>query len=173
MTNKLIVVINSLNVPKIKKILLYEMKFLAPNYSCLQDPWLGGYSPRSPFSLSSVLNWICCTPPPEQNSRVRRCWGGGCEHTRRRWSENNRRELFFLTPVNHNPRRSTGCLLGRTGLCTFWRPTGSLVQSLWRCLHFHNIIMEIQFLPLAWAYSYLGSGDRKSVVYSDLKWKYV
>jgi len=38
MTNKLVVIINSLKVPKIKKILLYEMKFLAPNYSCLQNP---------------------------------------------------------------------------------------------------------------------------------------
>jgi len=27
-------------VPKIKKILLYEMRFLVPNYSCLQNPWL-------------------------------------------------------------------------------------------------------------------------------------
>jgi hypothetical protein len=25
-------------VPKIKKILLYEMKFLVPNYSCFQNP---------------------------------------------------------------------------------------------------------------------------------------
>jgi len=31
MTNKLVVIINSLKVPKIKKILLYEMKFLVPN----------------------------------------------------------------------------------------------------------------------------------------------
>jgi len=38
MANKLVVVINSLKVPKIKKILLYEMKFLVPNYSCLQNP---------------------------------------------------------------------------------------------------------------------------------------
>jgi len=38
------------------------MKFLVPNYSCLQNPWLGGYHPRSPFCLSSVLNWICWTP---------------------------------------------------------------------------------------------------------------
>ena len=37
MTNKLVVVINSLKVPKIKKILLYEMKFLVPIYSCLQN----------------------------------------------------------------------------------------------------------------------------------------
>jgi hypothetical protein len=29
---------NSLKVPKIKKSLLYEMKFLVPNYSCLQNP---------------------------------------------------------------------------------------------------------------------------------------
>ena len=38
MTNKLVVIINSLKVPKIKKMLLYEMKLLVPNYSCLQNP---------------------------------------------------------------------------------------------------------------------------------------
>ena len=38
MTNKLVVVINSLKVPKILKILLYEMKFLVQNYGCLQNP---------------------------------------------------------------------------------------------------------------------------------------
>jgi len=38
MTNKLVVIINSLKVPKIKKLLLYEMTFLVPNYSCLQNP---------------------------------------------------------------------------------------------------------------------------------------
>jgi len=47
------------------------MKFLVPNYSCLQNPWLGGYRPGSPFSLSSVLNWICWNPLPlKQNSWV-------------------------------------------------------------------------------------------------------
>ena len=30
------------------------MKFLIPNYSCLQNPWLGATTPRSPFSLSST-----------------------------------------------------------------------------------------------------------------------
>ena len=63
MTSKLVVIINSLKVPKIKKLLLYEMKFLVPNYSCLQNPWLGGHHPQTPFSLSSVLKWICWTPP--------------------------------------------------------------------------------------------------------------
>ena len=38
MTDKLVIIINSVKVPKIKKILLYEMKFLVPKYSCLQNP---------------------------------------------------------------------------------------------------------------------------------------
>ena len=63
MTNKSFVIINRLKVPKIKKILLYEMKFLVLNYSCLQSPWLGGYRPQIP-----VLNLL--NPPPEQNSWV-------------------------------------------------------------------------------------------------------
>ena len=48
MTNKLVVIINSLRVPKINKILLFEMKYLVPNYSCLQNTWLGGYCPQIP-----------------------------------------------------------------------------------------------------------------------------
>jgi len=64
MTNKLVVVINK--VPKIKKILPYEMKFLVPNYSCLQNPWLGGYRPQIP-----VLSVLCpqlnlLNPPPNK-----------------------------------------------------------------------------------------------------------
>ena len=61
MTNKLVVIINSLKVPNIKKILLYELEFLVPNYSCLQNPWLGGCRPQIP--VLSVLNWIFWTPP--------------------------------------------------------------------------------------------------------------
>jgi len=65
MTNKLIVVINSLKVPKMKKILLYEMKFLVPNYSCLQDPWLGSYRPQIPVLpvLCPQLNLLNLSPP--------------------------------------------------------------------------------------------------------------
>ena len=64
MTNKLIVIINSLKVPKIKKILLYEMKFLVPNYSCLQNPWLGGNRPQIPVLsvLSPQLNLLKLLP---------------------------------------------------------------------------------------------------------------
>ena len=68
-TNKLVVIINSLKVPNIKKILIYEMKFLVPNYSCLQNPWLGATAPRSPFSLSST-EFVEPPPPLEQNSWV-------------------------------------------------------------------------------------------------------
>ena len=59
MTNKLVVIINSLKVPKVKKIVLFEMKFLVPNYSRLQNPWLGGYRPQIP-----VLSVLC----PQLNS---------------------------------------------------------------------------------------------------------
>ena len=74
MTNKLVIIINSLKVPKIKKILLYEMKFLVPNYSCLQNPWLGGYRPQIPVLcvLCPQLN-LLNPPPTEQNSWVRHC----------------------------------------------------------------------------------------------------
>jgi len=60
MTDKLVVIINSLKVPKIKKILLYEMKFLVRNYSCLQKPWLGVYRPLIPvlFFLCPQLNLL-------------------------------------------------------------------------------------------------------------------
>ena len=30
------------------------MKFLVPNYSCLQNPWIGGYRPQIP-----VLSVLC------------------------------------------------------------------------------------------------------------------
>ena len=64
MTDKLVVIINSLKVPTIKKILLYEMKFLVSHYSCLQNPWLGGYR-----SQNLVLSVLCpqlnlLKPPP-------------------------------------------------------------------------------------------------------------
>ena len=70
MTNKFVVIINSLKVPKFKKILLHEIKFLVPNYSCLQNPWLGGYRPQ--ILVLSVLNWICWTSPPAHLNKIPR-----------------------------------------------------------------------------------------------------
>ena len=65
MTNKLVVIINSLKVSKIKKILLYGMKFLVPNYSCLQNPWLRDYRPQIPglSVLCPQLNLLNSPPP--------------------------------------------------------------------------------------------------------------
>ena len=40
------------------------MKFLVPNYSCLQNPWLGGTAHRSLFSLSSTE--FVEPPPPNK-----------------------------------------------------------------------------------------------------------
>jgi len=50
------------------------MKFLVPNYSCLQNPWLGDYRPQIPALsvLCPQLNLL--NPPLEQNSWVRH-WG--------------------------------------------------------------------------------------------------
>ena len=73
MTNKLVVIINSLKVTKIKKILLYEMKFLVPNYSCLQNPWLGGYSPLVGGSVCPLSLTEFVEPHPKQNSWVHHC----------------------------------------------------------------------------------------------------
>jgi len=67
-TNKLVVIINSLKVPKIEKMLLYEMKFPVPSYSCLQNLWLGVYCPQIP--VLSVLNWICWTTPPTPPNKI-------------------------------------------------------------------------------------------------------
>ena len=48
------------------KMLLYEIKFLVPNYSCLQNPWLRDYRPQIP-----VLSVLCpqlnlLNPPPRK-----------------------------------------------------------------------------------------------------------
>jgi hypothetical protein len=55
--------------PKIKKILLYEMKFLVQNYSCLQNPWLGGPLPPDPHSLCPQLDLLNPPPPPNKIPR--------------------------------------------------------------------------------------------------------
>ena len=69
MTNKLVVIINSLKVPNIKKILLYEMKFLVPKYSCLQNPWLGvgDYRPQIPVLCPLYSTEFVEPPPPPAN----------------------------------------------------------------------------------------------------------
>ena len=72
MTNKLVVIINCLKVPKIKKILLYEIKFLVPNLQLPPEPVTRGLPPPDPRSLCPQLNLL---NPPEQNSCVRHLSG--------------------------------------------------------------------------------------------------
>jgi len=40
------------------------MKFLVPNYSCLQNPWLGGLLPPDPRSLCPLSSAEFVEPPP-------------------------------------------------------------------------------------------------------------
>ena len=67
-TNKLVVIMNSLKVPKIKKILLYEMEIPVRNYRCLQNPWLEVY--WSQITVFCPQLNLMNPPPPEQNSWV-------------------------------------------------------------------------------------------------------
>ena len=61
MTNKLVVITNNLKHQKLRKFYYTKWNFFVPNYSGLQNPWLGGYRPQIP--ILSVPNWICWTPP--------------------------------------------------------------------------------------------------------------
>ena len=106
MKNKVVVIIKSLKVPKIKRILLYGMKFLVPNYSCIQNPWLGGYRPQI-----LVLSSTEFVEPPEQNSWVRHCLDWLCEpivifkgYWRREAHLSQRlRTSTVVSPVQHTP----------------------------------------------------------------------
>ena len=41
------------------------MKFIVLNYSCLQNPWLGGYRPQTPF-LSVLCPQLNLLNPPKK-----------------------------------------------------------------------------------------------------------
>ena len=119
MTNKLDVIINSLKVPKIKKILLYEIKFLVPNYSCLQSPWLGATTPRSQFCLSSVLNWICWTSPPPNKIP-----GYATATERDRWNG-----IWLYEVVLHVS------LIKQQSVVTHWYTVLQETEKTWQILH--------------------------------------
>ena len=159
MTNQLVVIINSLKVPKIKKILLYEMKFLVPNYSWLQNPWLAGYRHQIP-----VLSVLCpqlnlLTPPPEQNSWVRHCtelhmslwttWNA-------LWPSSTAPDIFILFVTNMFSRwtffikiRSVAVEMfhadGRTDGRT-WRISRLLFAALRTCLELYERVCDTRKL---------------------------
>ena len=64
MTNKLVVIINSLKYQKLRKCYYIKWNFLYQITAASRTPDYGATAPRSPSSLSSVLNWIYWTPPP-------------------------------------------------------------------------------------------------------------
>ena len=99
MINKLVVIINSLKVPKIKKILLYEMKFLVPNYSCLQNPWLWGYRPQIPVlsALCPQLNLLNPLPPKKIPGYATADWNAMLS----RWTSSSRCSSF-IRRVKHS-----------------------------------------------------------------------
>ena len=68
MTNKLVVITNSLKVPKIKKILLYEVS--CTKLQLPPEPLTRGLPPSDHRSLCPQLN-LLKPPPPEQNTWVR------------------------------------------------------------------------------------------------------
>ena len=74
MTNKLVVIINSLKVPKIKKICTIRNEISCTKLRLRPEPLTGGVGgvatlPRFPFSLFCLLNWICWIPPPNKIPR--------------------------------------------------------------------------------------------------------
>jgi len=71
-TNKFVAIINSLKCQKLRKFNYMKWNFLYQISAASRTPDWGPTAPRSPFSPSSVLNWICWNPlHPEQNSWLR------------------------------------------------------------------------------------------------------
>ena len=160
MTNKLVVIIKSLKVPKIKRILLYEMKFLVPNYSCLQNHWLGGYRPQIP-----VLSVLCpqlnlLNPPPEQNSWLRH------------WP------LSFETFIKKQAKPFLCFYRGTTTEAVkkenVWSLIGAHIlfidNSAWvECKRIHVVYQAITHFPLGWPEFVFLEGSTVSLV-SRVKW---
>ena len=65
MTNKLVVNTNSLKYQKLRKFYYMKWIFFVPNYSCLQNPWLGGYRPQIPL-LSVLCPQLNLLNPPRK-----------------------------------------------------------------------------------------------------------
>ena len=84
------------------------MKFLVPNYSCLQNPWLGGLPPPDPRSHRPLSSTEFLEPPPEQNSWVRH-WIG-CLETSRNVTEERGCRLRRAEAWRHRSvQLRTGC----------------------------------------------------------------
>ena len=78
MTNNLFVFLNGLKIPKIKKILLYEIKFLVQLLQLPPESLTRGLPPPDPRYLCPLSSTEFVeppnSPPPKQNSCVRHCY---------------------------------------------------------------------------------------------------
>ena len=86
------------------------MKFLVPNYICLQNPWLGGYRPQIP-----VLSLLCphlnlLTPPPNKIPGYA---------TGSRWSVRVRKFLRWTKTINLLYLWRRTCVMERIVAVTF------------------------------------------------------
>ena len=76
------------------------MKFLVPNYSCLQNSLLGGYRPPpDPLSLCPLSSTEFVETPPEQNSWVRH-WSRGFQEVEvPRFQDNRHMKVVRLSAL--------------------------------------------------------------------------
>ena len=73
MTNKLVVIINSLKVQKLRKFYYMKLNFLY-QFQLHPEPLTKGLLPPDPRSLCPLSSTeFVEPPPPEQNSWVRHC----------------------------------------------------------------------------------------------------
>ena len=139
------------------------MKFLVPNYSCLQNLWLRGYRPQIP--VLSVLNWICWTPP-EKNSWVRHClkvavfWDVQLNQTwvqRKQSSVRLHGVTFGYSSLSHSPPEILKLLIGHS---KFYHWQSLSLFSLGECRNV-NILYYYWYSALGpvWAETRVQSGD--------------
>ena len=161
MTNKLVVIINSLKVPKIEAILLYEMKFIVPNYGCLQNPWIGGYAPN-PRSLCPLSSTEFVEPPTPRKKIRGYATGLGKEKT------TASKEIIWKTNECSVMENIFQCLVwfNYFNLQYLWHNRGwqqTVYQGTWssalltKC-HWSNQIKEDE---MGWAFGTMGKRSTK------------
>ena len=106
MTNEFVVIIVS-KCLKLRKFSCMKWNFFYQITAVSRTSDQGATAPRSPFSLSSVLIWICWTPP-QQNSWVRHClnvssWDLACPRTQRVEGTAHNRNIGLRTCDKPNP----------------------------------------------------------------------
>jgi len=97
------------------------MKFLVPNYSCLQSPWLRGYHPQIPV-LSVLCPQLNLLNPPEKNSWLRH------------WPRYSKRSVSFRSP-QQTLYAPLLCHLPRLSCSVIWWPEWRSILILSSILH--------------------------------------